>query len=132
MKPIMRECHPFPLFNTYLPMRQRIYCTVWPPSVRVAIGRGMMLVACVAMRKRAWTKDEITISAHMAYDLLDASYPGHDDLLTPLTWYDTSTWYILILAVKILMIRNLSRDGVKHQAGLTHDKLLGRNYDKET
>ena len=70
----------FPLFNLYLPLRQRIYCTVWPPSVRVAIGRGMMFVACVAMKKRAWTKDEITISAHMAYDLLDASNPGPDDL----------------------------------------------------
>lgn len=110
----------------------KLYRFIWPPKLRRWIGDSLLIFAVWTMARAGANDEAVGVSVVIAYDLLDPDRESPDDLFTPLQWHDTFSWYVLIIAVKVLMIRNLSRDAIIHRAGLAYTRLIEVSTNDKT
>lgn len=125
----MKNKTPLPLFNTYIPLKYRIYRTIWPPMFRETICNIILVLAVKIARHYHFNRLGITRNIGHAYDRLsieEGIFEPVKRLKNPIPV--TS----LRIAAKVMIMRNLSRSAVINRAGKTFDQLSQEQTHDET
>lgn len=124
----MNDKTPHPLFNFYMPLWARVYCTIWPPKIRAAIGVAALTFAIKLMQQKRhfFCRNGAMSNAGFVYDYISETRER--------PWWASNAkrvWIALLIAVKILMIRNISRDGIIYQTGQVYDALQEKVHESQ-